>query len=91
MKISYNRNSMFAAVKFLREHNPTASMYTELELVNCIESYMLDVAKSKDIWSLGTMGFTVTLDDRDDAYSYHFSIDVDPAIGQGYLHQEIEF
>lgn len=90
MKISYNRNSMFAAVKFLREHNPTTNKYSELDLISIIERYMLDIVKNKDMWSFGTMGFTVTLNDREDDFC-HFSIDVDPAIGQGYLHQEIEF
>lgn len=90
MKITYNRNSMFAAVKFLRANNPTAAKYSELDLVKRIEGFMMDCADEEHTVYSGTMGFLVIKDDYSSAAA-HFNIVVDPGVCQTYETVTIQY
>lgn len=90
MKITYNRSSMFAVVRFLRANNPTAAKYSELDLVKRIEGFMMDCVDGEDTIYSGTMGFLVIKDDWNSEYA-HFSIVVDPGVCQTYESVTIEY
>jgi hypothetical protein len=90
MKISYNRNSMYAAITFLRENNPTAAKYEPLAILSMIEEFMMNCADDEETIYSGTMGFLVIKDDWNSEYA-HFSIVVDPGVCKSYECVTIEY
>ena len=90
MKISYNRQSMYAAITFLRERNPTAAKLEPLAILSMIEDSMMSCADDDDMIYTGTMGYLVIKDDWNSQYA-HFSIMVDPGVCQSYESVTIEY
>ena len=92
MKISYDRNSMFEAIKFLREKNPAARKYTELELLERIERSMSDCVRENMAYS-GTLGYFVLKEDEEEINDNHFTnftILVDAGVGKAYNHTKVD-
>jgi hypothetical protein len=81
---------MYFAIKFLREHNPTATKYSEIDLQRKIEEFMMNCADDEDTIYSGTMGFLVIKDDWNDEYA-HFSIVVDQGVCESYESVTIEY
>ena len=81
---------MYAAVKFLRDHNPTAAKLSELDLVKRIEASMMDCADDENYTSIGTMGYTVIKDDWGSELA-EFRIVVDPGIHLPYEYITIDY
>ena len=90
MKITYNRNSMFATIAFLRKQNPTAAKMTELDLLRDIEKSMMDCADDDESTYRGTMGYLVIKDDWGYHFA-HFDIVVDPSVCMPYESVSIEY
>lgn len=88
MKITYNRNSMFATIAFLRKQNPTAAKMSELDLLRRIEISMMDCIENDAIYT-GTLGYLVIKSDWDNE-SAEFEILVDPAVCMPYESVSIE-
>jgi len=80
---------MFATIRFLREHNPTAGRMTELDILNDIERTMIQCAKDEEMIYCGTMGYMVLKVDDEDGVT-DFEIMVDPGICMGYESVTIE-
>lgn len=90
MKISYNRQSMYAAITWLREHNPTAAKYEPLALLSRIEESMMDCADDEECTMSGTMGYLVIKDDWSKVHA-HFAITVDLGICKPYETVSIDY
>lgn len=83
LNLVYNRTSMNAAVKFLRANNPAAAKYSELGLVERIESMMIDLVDGQDVYSR-TLGFIIVYNGNTAVNTHEFEIYVDVGVNQVY-------